>query len=561
MRSTFIAILCLFSQVLSAQVWQWSHQIGGPSSEGVRLIGTDASAAIYIYGGYSGGGGLYIGQDTLHSQGVSAFIAKFSSDGTLLWVRNCTSPNVVGINSAVLDTVANKLYVAGVYINSCILDTCALSAQYSGGFLSQWDLDGHCLWARNAVTSGPDLANRFCNTTTVTVDQQGQVFVGGYTTPYGPNYLAGQLVPQGTYMSAYSAAGDTIWTRMIAYYHGDLAGFTPACSRVWQGHVFVSNLLYLHTTLDTVTVDTVIFTGLQGAALALLRLDQTDGSMDWVNANGFPYVGPNVTQDQLNVDPNGHLFVTGGFGDGSVFGTDTLSVSGFLTGGGYLAEFNADGVLQWVRAYEASGGAYFSGLDRRSNGNLDVTGWIRGTAIWDGVSYTAEKQSVLIASFSPTGQCLGIEAEVGPALGNSIVWAPDGLYLAGTFPPLSPPVPPFEPITIGNDTYNTFGGKDAFIAKHSLATSIAYRSMPVDGLHIYANPNRGSFQLEMPDAFANERDLVLRIYDSTGRMVLEQPMDMTGEAVHLDVFDAVPGFYNVTLTNGRRSCSGSMVVE
>jgi len=89
----------------------------------------------------------------------------------------------------------------------------------------------------------------------------------------------------------------------------------------------------------------------------------------------------------------------------------------------------------------------------------------------------------------------------------------------------------------------------------------SYRSVEADGLHIYANPNRGSFQVQLPDAFANSRNLVLHVYDSTGRMVLEQQLDMGGEPAHMDVFDAVPGLYNVTVTDGHSTCSGSMVVE
>lgn len=559
MRSTFIAILCLFSQVLSAQAWQWSHQIGGPSSEGVRVIGTDAAAAVYIYGGYSGVGGLYLGQDTIHGQGVSAFLAKYSSDGTLIWVRNCTSPNVIGINGAVLDTVSNKLYVAGVYINSCILDTCALSGLYSGGFLSQWDLDGHCLWARNAVTSGPDLANHFCNTTAVTLDLQGHVFVGGKTTPYGPNYLAGRSVPQGTYISAYTSTGDTIWTRMVAYYQGNMVGFTPVAMQAWNGSLFVYNGIYLDSETDTLVVDTITIAGIHGGGHALTRIDPVDGSLDWLRIDGYPNAGVSgISPQRFVIDGVGHLYVAGFYGTAAIFGTDTLSQP---SGGGFLAEYDANGTRQWVHGFESTQGVNFTALCVRPDGGLEVTGWVRGSTNWDGIALSSTEENMLVASFTATGICIGAENEVGPANGTSLVQAQDGYYLAGSFPPGTPPTPPFEPITIGTETYNTFGGQDAFIAKHSLATSIASQSLASDGLHIYANPNRGSFQLEMPDAFANERDLVLRIYDSTGRVVLEQPMDMTGEAVHLDVFDAVPGFYNVTLTNGRRSCSGSMVVE
>lgn len=358
MRSISIAILCLFSQVLSAQAWLWSHQIGGPSSESIRLIGTDALAAIYIYGGYSGASGVYIGQDTLYAPYGAAFIAKYNSDGTLAWVRNCTSPNGIGINGAVIDTVANTLYVAGVYINSCILDTCALSSLYSGGFISQWDLDGHCLWARNAVTSGPDLANHFCTTTAVTVDLQGHVFVGGYTTPYGPNYLAGRLVPEGTYMAAYTATGDTIWTRMLALYQDASTNFQPLAMGERNGALFAYGRVYLNSESDTLVVDTVAVTGFHGSGHALFRMDPVNGDMDWLRVDGYPHSGASLfTPQQLYLDNSGNSYVACGYGDMAIFGTDTILSS---YAGGFLAEYDPDGMLQWVRNFVATGSAGFA---------------------------------------------------------------------------------------------------------------------------------------------------------------------------------------------------------
>jgi len=559
MRCLFLYALCWLTQSLSAQTWQWSHQLGGPESQSAYAFGVSTEASVYVYGGYYGPSGIYIGEDTLHGPGGSAFLAKYGADGTLAWVSNCTSPTGVSIYNAVLDTVSSRLYVVGVYLNSCTLDTCSLSSSGSGGFLSQWDLEGHCLWARNAVVSGPDFANHFCTTGAVAVDDQGHILIGGSTTPYGPNYLAGRLVPQGTFMASYSAAGDTLWTRMLATYQGDSHLFRPIGMHASNGHLWVYNQVGILNNSDTMIVDTTVVSNLHGLGYAVFKMDPIDGSMNWFRPDGFPYAGAsNMFPQRFYVDGNGDMFVTGGYGNMSVFGTDTLAAA---YAGGFIAKYDSDGVLQWVHGYEATGGVNFLAMSGRVDGRLDITGWIQGSANWDGISISTNTENMLLASFSPTGECLGIEGDVGPAMGVSIKNAPDGLYLAGLFPPETPPQPPFKAITIGSNTYTTFGGRDAFLAKHALATSIAYRSVQADGLHIYANPNRGSFQVQLPDAFTHSRNLVLHVYDSTGRMVLEQQLDMRGEPAHMDVFDAVPGLYNVTVTDGHSTCSGSMVVE
>jgi len=565
MRTALLLALYFLSQILAAQTWHWSQQIGGPGDETAVIAGTDATGAVYLYGRYdshwnSEAYGLYIGQDTLQEANHSTYLAKFSTDGTLQWLRSCTSIIGIEISNAFLDTVSQKLYVVGGYVNSCSLDTVHLSTGSNvAAFLSQWDLDGQCQWARNVAFSGFDI-QRSCDIGAVTVDDQARILIAGHTATLPVNHLAGREVPPGTYASAYNSFGDTLWTRMVATYNGTSRMLDPLEIHTWNGDAFVYNALYMDNASDSLLVGDSVVTGLSGGGYALFRLNSSNGDLGWFTTDGWPQGPADRRSPHLFVlDETGHAFIAGGYGVG-VFGTDTLDAPG-AGSAGFIARYDTSGTLLWVRGYESIGGTVsLTALSMRPGGGLYAVGSMVGTVNWDGITHTATAFDLMLAVFSESGECLGIDSDVGPAFGSSIVPAYDGIYLAGGFP-VSTDWPPYLPITMGNMTYNTFGWKDAFIAKHSFVTSIASQSMGSDGLHIYANPNRGSFQLEMPDAFANERDLVLRIYDSTGRMVLEQPMDMTGEAAHLDVFDAVPGFYNVTLTNGRRSCSGSMVVE
>lgn len=331
-----------------------------------------------------------------------------------------------------------------------------------------------------------------------------------------------------------------------------------------NGHAFVYNALYLANTTDTLLIADSVVTGYSGGGYALFTMNTENGDLGWFRTDGWNQ-GPVPTQfpHRFALSDDGSAFVAGTYGT-AVFGTDTLDAPG-QSGGGSIAKYDTTGALLWVRGYEAVNGSVgFAAISKRSGGGLQVVGSMVGSVSWDGIDQSVDTRELLLAAFLENGECIGIESDIGPSVGVSIHASPEGLYLTGAFPPYTPPIPPLLPITIGSSTYNTFGWTDAFIAKHSLNVGggiPSYRSVEADGLHIYANPNRGSFRLEMPDAFANERDLVLRIYDSTGRMVLEQQLDMRGEPAHMDVFDAVPGLYNVTLTDGHSTCSGSMVVE
>ncbi len=567
-RPAFVLFTLLIGHGISAQQWLWSRQIGGPGSEEVFIAGVDASSSVYLYGNYAwdigsppGFEDLYIAQDTLHGY-RAGLLAKYEEDGDLAWVRNLTSPaGWLLLSSAVLDTLEEKLYVVGYYTLSCTLDTITLTAPFGGAFLSQWDLDGHCLWARNVATNGYDPLYRTCEVGAVAFGTDGRLFVGGTTPQYGPNLLEGRLVPQGTFVVSYTPEGDTLWTRMIAQYEG--IRFSPAQIRTWNDHLFTFCGLYLLATTDTLTVGTTVLTNVTGNGYALFSIDATSGSLEWFRADGFSHAGANNRDPQrLFVDSIGHLYLVGGYVPISIIAGDTLPAANEWQNA-FIARYDSSGNPEWVRTFEASEGAYFTAVAPAADGKLIVTGFVEGVSNWDGIEVSTSTQELVLSLHSPSGECLGVIAGVGPAIGASISTAPDGAsYVVVNFPFFFPLGPPFEPITIGGVTYSSYGWQDALIAKHDLVTGIVTpKATENTHLVIYANPNRGSFTLQLPDVFTNERGLVLHIYDGTGHLVLEQALDPLDVRTRMDVFDASPGFYMVTLTNGRRTLSSNMVVE
>ena len=83
----------------------------------------------------------------------------------------------------------------------------------------------------------------------------------------------------------------------------------------------------------------------------------------------------------------------------------------------------------------------------------------------------------------------------------------------------------------------------------------------LDELLLYANPNQGSFRIKVPTGLRNEVDLLLSVFDSSGRLVRARQLDMSGGDPRMDVSGVAPGLYKVTLSKGDRVYHGSMVVE
>jgi hypothetical protein len=65
----------------------------------------------------------------------------------------------------------------------------------------------------------------------------------------------------------------------------------------------------------------------------------------------------------------------------------------------------------------------------------------------------------------------------------------------------------------------------------------------------------------MPEGLRYASNLLLRVYDATGRQLHQQKLDIGDERPKVDLFGVSPGFYIVTIGNGQQSYSGNLVVE
>jgi hypothetical protein len=559
MRSLLLFFGLILSALVGAQPWQWSHQLGGIGDQRATIAAVDASGAVYVHGTflrhYEGEPyNLYIGGDTLDGSDGGQFFAKYDASGTVQWVRSTIG---AGVSNCTIDTVTGLLYIVGTHLSTFTLDTVTVSG--NGGFyLSCWNSDGHCLWARSVAIVPGSLFGLWGDLSAVAVDQHGHVLVGGYTGSTGPCFLGGRPIPTSAYLAAYTADGDTLWTRVIATLNGPDVKLSPLEMKTYGDKAYVYCEVAMMNNSDTLVVDTTDITDVYGRAYGLLRAGIDGESIDWFRVGGWPYGSANrLLPHCLYVDEAEQVSVIGGFASEVYFGSDTLVSS---TGSSYLASYSSEGELEQLTQYDATGSAFFIGLDA-TDGGFVVTGQLTGSANWNGHTASANDRSLFMASISNTGECTALEAGIASAYGNSIAVTDDGLYVTGLFPPSTEGPPPFAPITIGGTTYTTYGWQDAFLAKHAPLTSIPAPFGGSEGLVIYANPNQGSFRLQLPDAFSTDRDVLMRIYDSTGHLVLERPLNATALPDGVDVFDAAPGLYRVILTNGRQTCSGGMVVE
>ena len=158
----------------------WSSYFGGSNYEMISDVCSDTSGNYYITG-YTASAGLATKgafQTSFIGQSYDAFLAKFSSSGSLFW---STYYGSAGNDVCQSITSNNKyIYICGYTSSTTGLATAGAYQSSSNGandaYLAKYDTDGNLLWA--TYFGGPDSETSY----SVTGDSMDNVILVGYTT-------------------------------------------------------------------------------------------------------------------------------------------------------------------------------------------------------------------------------------------------------------------------------------------------------------------------------------------------------------------------------------------
>ena len=563
MRKLLLTLVPFWSLTAPGQSWQWSQQLGGSGNEYVSLAGTDQSSDVYAFGWFAGSDtqqqydSCFFDGDTLAGRWDS-FLAKYNLDGTLAWARafDCPSGGVF-ILSAKVDTLQQRIYVVGAYTEFLSMDTVQLTTPYAGAFISIWNYDGHCLKARNLATNPPNPLDATCTADAVAVDGSGRILVGGRTFPNIATLVGGEAFPGGAYMVQLDQSLEVEWVTVLSEYHDFNAALAPKDVVIIGDRAFVHTDVYLGAEDDTLHVGNFELTGQSGRGFGLVEISVSDGTMEPLYFGGFPYTIFPFAQ-RMTMASDGTMLLVGNY-EGAVSLWSTTIEAPVGQRHAFVARFDTAAVLSELRTFEASTEVSLQGIHAVGLDSYLLVGRLTGTGSWDGFSFnTGSSYDFFTSQHMSNGDCSGLMTFQG-ASGTGVVPSASGVFVSAVF---GSPIAPNPTINIGSETHITNGLGDGIVAKLDQVVSVPQPYMlHEDDLEIYANPNRGSFRLRLPTAFNTERELQLRIYDGTGRLVKEHLLVLDEERPRMDVWDVGPGFYMITVSNGKRTYSGNMVVE
>ncbi|HVX63968.1 MAG TPA: SBBP repeat-containing protein, partial [Pirellulales bacterium] len=354
---------------------------------GIKTVGfTSGSTILADAAGNIDLAGSFDGFDTVFGSGPGAvklttganndFVAKYSSDGTLLWVRQAVSSYWQYGPRLQLDAFGN-VYVAGSITNKTTFGTTVVDVSTETAFLWKLDNQGNTLWAKAVVGKAAS------HSVGMAVDSDGNAFVvGAFSGTYAVN-----TSPSATTLTAvgkddifivkYDSDGAPLWAKSFGasgeYDGADSVAVDPSGNPIITGSF--SNSLKLGTY------------NLNGGSLSndfVAKFSSSDGSVVWADAlvssssSGSSPLGLITPLNRIAIDSNGNVYTTGVFeGKLQLDPTNGSDLTTQGTNATFISKLDNDGKFVWGKAFLPGSGGYDVegyGIAVDSQGNVYTTG-------------------------------------------------------------------------------------------------------------------------------------------------------------------------------------------
>ncbi|HNJ41949.1 MAG TPA: hypothetical protein PKZ53_15775, partial [Acidobacteriota bacterium] len=344
----------------------WARMANGTSDipadlslDGGLTITVDSQGNCYVGGGFVSSLAFQTESGTtavtLAASGsglnAEAFVAKYNSDGTLLWARggNSNSPQSTdSLNTSVnsiLKIVVDRQgtpYVTGQLAGNSFLGKQVQISGAQDSILARLNpATGDPVWTAAPVSTGSE------DIFDLAVDGVGNLYLVGaflgqpitFPTPSSPTTFALSDQDTDTYIAKYTPSGQCVFARQIG--GGRIVGFDIAATST--GDFYVTGAFISHAVFGDVTLtsNTVSISG-------FLAKYSTTGSL--LFAQDF---GKNLytSGNRVEVDAGGTVYVVGYLRGEAIFGgigqnAQTLSSSGVSM---FLAVYNAAGAFEYAR--------------------------------------------------------------------------------------------------------------------------------------------------------------------------------------------------------------------
>ncbi len=200
----------------------WVQTAGGSSYEEGRAVTVDDSGNVYITGSMRSDSTF--GSTNLLSQGgMDAFLAKYDSQGNVVWVRQAWSPSGLAQGTALCVRGTDLLWAGSCYGS---IDVGGLLLANVSVFVCRYNLDGDLIWAHNA-----GYGSTFPYVYDVATQANGDWYVAQECTSgtfqIGQTTVTRGGTPSDGLVTKWDANGNLLWYKQAIGYYGRCHAVEP----------------------------------------------------------------------------------------------------------------------------------------------------------------------------------------------------------------------------------------------------------------------------------------------------------------------------------------------
>ncbi|MCP4673944.1 MAG: hypothetical protein GY854_00170, partial [Deltaproteobacteria bacterium] len=374
----------------------WAKSFGGNDLDYVYDLDVFSDGSFIVSGQLKGtavfGAGESNEKTLTTTDDYTTFLAKYNSDGTVAWAKEVGSYDAAsGVWTADCNALSDgTLVVTGSYWGTVVFGqgeaneiSFTADLNVTDLFLAKYSADGTLLWAKRARgNSFTGIGSR----TMTSLSDDSILLSGGFdgTVIFGPGESNETTFTSAgirdVYVAKYETNGDLAWARRAGTGTSDNFGeklHAFSDDSFWVVGGFNGTMVMgegePNETLLTSADGTDVFISNYNADGTLARAERVGGNgLDWVHG--------------IYSLADGSVFVTGYFGETAVFDPGEASEETLTSVGSYdfyLAKYDADGTLVWVKRAGGPGWDAGTGVVTLADGTVVVTGWYEGTVVFN----------------------------------------------------------------------------------------------------------------------------------------------------------------------------------
>jgi len=373
---------------------------------------------------------------------VSISSATYAQTDTFRWAVQAGG-TTSDIGTAITADGSGNIIITGSFSGTAMFGNIALTSAGPLGdiFVAKSDNNGNFPWAVKAGGISVDSGYG------ITTDGSGNIIVVGAFagTATFENTNLTSSASDDIFIAKYDGNGNLLWVRSDGGTQLDRANSVVIDD---QGNCLVTG--YFSETASF--GDSTFVAG--GQYDVFIAKYDMNGNFIWAKQAGGPFFDEG---NDIAVDPQGDVFITGRFSNTAAFGDTSLTSTRLFNS--FVAKYDTDGNFLWAR--KAGGRDDFAyGIATDNLGNSMVTGYFQQTGNFSGTSLTsAGSGDIYVAKYDPDGELLWVRQAGGGDLDQGFAIASDNsgnVAVSGFF---------VGTATFG-DTTLTSTFKDVFIAKY-----------------------------------------------------------------------------------------------